>query len=322
MSAIPEFPEFRSLHLEDRELLTRALASLGGECSEFTFATFFLFRCSAQPALSRLDEALFLRETCRGGGWCLLPPMMADRPAEIAARALHILAEADIHARHFASVTDKSWNEIFDPAGRFERAADRDNFDYVYERKLLAELPGNRFHRKKNLISQFTRRYSYEYRRLTPELVEPARDMADRWCLERGELSGPSSVQEGRALKEGLGRAEELDLTCGLILVDGRVEAVTMGERLNEDTAVVHFEKANPNMKGLAQVVNREFAAREFTDCRYFNREQDLGDPGLRRAKERYYPAHMVQKYVVGLAGDDSLDRHFEYCQQHRKVMA
>jgi hypothetical protein len=66
-------------------------------------------------------------------------------------------------------------------------------------------------------------------------------------------------------------------------------------------------------MPGLAQLINREFAAREFTDCRWLNRQQDLGDPGLRQAKERYNPARMVEKHAVGLAGQAALEAHFDY---------
>jgi hypothetical protein len=75
------------------------------------------------------------------------------------------------------------------------------------------------------------------------------------------------------------------------------VKGFAIGERLNRDTAVCHFEKTDPFMEGLAQLVNREFAARFFTDCTYINREQDLGEPGLRSAKLSYHPVELVRKY-------------------------
>jgi len=315
---IPEFPRFRPLRLEDRDLVERGFAGLGREPSEFTFACFYLYRDSAEPGLSRLGDALLLRERCRGGGWGLLPPMLTARPAEAAEQVFRAgqARPADELPRHLYGVTDALWRQGFEAGGRFQRRADRDNFDYVYERAALAELRGNRYHSKKNLINHFLRNHAFEYRRLSPELVEPARELADRWCRVRCGPEGSLTQLEVTALKEGLQLAGDLGLTVGLILVDGRVQALALGERLSAEAAAIHFEKASPGIKGLAQLMAREFAAREFTDCRYFNREQDLGSPGLRRAKESYYPVRMVEKYVVALAGDPAIEKHFKYAPE------
>jgi uncharacterized protein len=315
---IPEFPAFRPLSLADRDVLDRGFAGLGREPSEFTFACFYLFRASAQPGVSRLGDALLLRERCRGGGWCLLPPMLTARPAEAAEAVLSAAARqpgAGLPG-HIYGVTDALWRRSFEPGGRFQRRADRDNFDYVYERAELAELRGNRYHSKKNLINRFLRQHGFEYRRLSPELVEPAMELADHWCRLRCGPVGSMSHLEVAALKEGLALAGTFDLVVGLILVDGRVQALALGERLSAEAAAIHFEKASPGLPGLAQLMAREFAAREFADCRYFNREQDLGSAGLRKAKESYYPVRMVEKHVVSLAGDPAIDAHFTYAPE------
>jgi uncharacterized protein len=313
---IPEFPSFRPLNIEDRELVGRGFAALGREASEFTFACFYLFRSSAEPCLSRLGDALLVRERCRGGAWCLLPPMLTAEPAVVARtvfREAALRPELEL-PRHIYGITEQLWRRHFEAdGGAFQRRADRDNFDYVYERQALAELRGNRYHSKKNQINHFLRRHAFEYRRLTPELVAGATELADSWCRERCGPRGSMSQLEVAALKEGLSLATQLDLVGGLILVDGQVQALSLGERLSADTAAIHFEKARPGMKGLAPLIAREFAAREFPDCRYFNREQDLGDPGLRQAKESLCPVKMVEKYAISLAGDAALDDHFRY---------
>ncbi|HOX07512.1 MAG TPA: phosphatidylglycerol lysyltransferase domain-containing protein [Planctomycetota bacterium] len=318
---IPQFPVFRPLGLEDRDLVERAFKGLGREASEFTFACFYMFRQSAEPGLSRLGDALLFRERCRGGGWCLLPPMLAGSPqaaADAAEAALRAAARAPSGELpgHIYGVTEALWNGIFGPGGRFERRPDRDNFDYVYERQELAELRGNRFHSKKNLINKFLRNHAFEYRRLTPDLLAPAKALAEHWCRLRCGPVGSLSRLETAALQEGLDRADALGLTVGLILVDGQVQALSLGERLSEDMAAIHFEKASPGIKGLGQLMAREFAAREFTGCRFFNREQDLGSAGLRRAKESYCPVKMVEKHVVSLAGDRRGDEHFRYAPE------
>ena len=85
----------------------------------------------------------------------------------------------------------------------------------------------------------------------------------------------------------------------GAVVVDGRIEAFAIGERLNPATAVVHFEKANPEMRGMYQLINQWFVRNELSDYMYVNREQDLGIEGLRKAKESYHPHHMVRKFTV-----------------------
>jgi hypothetical protein len=82
-----------------------------------------------------------------------------------------------------------------------------------------------------------------------------------------------------------------------VVTVDGGIRAFALGERLNRETAVCHFEKADPFMEGLSQLVNREFSRMLFNDCRYINREQDLGEPGLRNAKLSYHPVELVKKF-------------------------
>jgi len=90
-----------------------------------------------------------------------------------------------------------------------------------------------------------------------------------------------------------------LGLIGGVVEVDGRIEAFSIGERLNPDTAVIHLEIANFRYDGLAQFINRQFVKNEWAALKYINREQDMGIPGLRRAKMSYYPHNLVKKFIV-----------------------
>jgi hypothetical protein len=81
-----------------------------------------------------------------------------------------------------------------------------------------------------------------------------------------------------------------------------KVEAFALGELLNDQTAVVHVEKANPEIPGLYPMINQQFCEKTWQDVPLINREQDLGDPGLRKAKLSYYPDHLVEKFRIQLA--------------------
>jgi len=89
----------------------------------------------------------------------------------------------------------------------------------------------------------------------------------------------------------------------GAILIGGKVEAFTLGEALNPETIVIHIEKTNPAYDGLYPTINQAFLENEGAGFMYVNREQDLGEEGLRKAKESYFPHHRVHKYSVTLAG-------------------
>ena len=72
--------------------------------------------------------------------------------------------------------------------------------------------------------------------------------------------------------------------------------AFTFGEQLNEDTAVIHVEKADPDVNGAYTAINQAFVANTWQDMTYINREEDMGIEGLRKAKESYRPVKMIKK--------------------------
>jgi hypothetical protein len=123
--------------------------------------------------------------------------------------------------------------------------------------------------------------------------------LLDEWARVAEVEDNRSFGLEMDATAGALTQADVLGLKGVVVTVEGTVRAFALGERLNRETAVCHFEKADHFMEGLSQLVNREFARLLFTDCRYINREQDLGEPGLRNAKLSYHPVELVKKFRV-----------------------
>ncbi len=128
-------------------------------------------------------------------------------------------------------------------------------------------------------------------------------DLQDAWCDIRKCDATPGLASEALAVKEALTNFETLGIRGGAIRIDGRVEAFTLGEPLNSDTVVIHIEKTNPAYDRLYPTINRSFLEKEWSGYRYVNREQDLGEEGLRKAKESYFPHHMENKYSITLEG-------------------
>ena len=95
----------------------------------------------------------------------------------------------------------------------------------------------------------------------------------------------------------------------GLMLIDnGEVIAFSMGARMNEQYYDVCFEKAYSAINGAYAMINREFSrmiAEKYPALAYLNREDDMGEPGLRKAKESYQPTLLLAKYNATLREEE-----------------
>jgi hypothetical protein len=178
---------------------------------------------------------------------------------------------------------------------------DPDNDDYVYLAEKLINLSGRRMHQKKNHYNYFKQNYSYELVDVTLDLIPELIAVEDLWLTAKTEKIGEEShlIMEKRAVHICLDKIEELSLKGLAIRVEGRIEAFTLGEPLNEDTALIHVEKGNPAIRGIYVALLSEFCSRYFSTLTYVNREQDLGLPGLKFSKESLKPHHMAKKFVV-----------------------
>lgn len=194
-------------------------------------------------------------------------------------------------------------------AGRLEQQGfavtmDRDNADYVYRVSDLAELAGRKYAKKRNHIKQCLEENSCTYVEINAGNIGECLQMQDRWCHERDCARDPGLCGELTAIRESLTHFEEFDLLGGAIRINGEIMAYAIGERLHDTTAVWHFEKAMPQFHGLGQLINTWFAKHALKDFEFVNREQDMGIPGLRMAKESYYPHSMVEKIKVCFSED------------------
>jgi len=288
---------YKELELEDREAVNAFLRADPPRTSELTFTNLFMWRHHYRPQWRAEAGCLLLALAPNGQEPFGLPPTGAgDKLA--AARALCAdLSQAG--ARPSLQRVGQDLAQALAAAGGFRAQEDRDQSDYVYLAADLAALPGRRYHRKKNHYNKFAKNYQFEYRALEPPLVGRVLEMQESWCALRECHLDASLASEARAVYEALSHFGELDYRGGVILIEGRVQAFSLGEPLNPDTAVIHIEKGNPAFEGIYAAINLLFVERAWSAMTYINREQDLGLEGLRKAKESYLPQHMVPKYVV-----------------------
>jgi hypothetical protein len=287
---IPAWPASRPLDISDKPRFDNIFEQLQPRVSELTFAGLYLFRTAHDYGISLIgDSVVVLGKGYDCKCYCL-PPMGGDVSSacgQLLDAGLELYGVEDAFAARFLKSV------------MCEIVEDRESFDYLYLREELAALPGNRFHKKKNRINYFAARHNHEVHIFSAQHLCGCLQLLDEWGRVAEVEDNRSFALEMDATNEALAQANVLGLEGVVVTVAGIVRAFAVGERLNRETAVCHFEKTDHFMEGLSQLVNREFARLLFNDCRYVNREQDLGEPGLRNSKLSYHPVELVRKFRV-----------------------
>ncbi|HWR40772.1 MAG TPA: phosphatidylglycerol lysyltransferase domain-containing protein [Patescibacteria group bacterium] len=296
--------DYQPLTLTDKALFDRIFRRQRYENSWLTFTNLWMWHEAYAPEWAQDGDVLFLRVTRENQTYAFPPLLPPD--ADLAAAMEKLVIDFDrrglpLEVKGLSPDMVKALEEAA-PA-RFRFTSLRDRWDYLYAATDLRELAGRKYHSKRNHISRFQTTYpNWTYAPLTPELVPACRVNSDIWCEQRQCDLHPDLAFEYRAIQAALENLTKLGLTGGAIFLDGKVEAFTFGEMLNEDTLVIHIEKANGEIPGLYPAINQEFCRRAFPEAVWINREEDLGSEGLRKAKESYYPVRLVEKYAARLA--------------------
>ena len=306
MTDIPRFPDFKAIRLQDREVITERLQAYQPDTSDLTFTSLFIWRAHYRCWWCVEGDALLLLHSRRGSPPFALQPIGPSPRADIVRLLLAWLAREKGVEHPFIGVADGRLAEELAGMPEFVVEPVRDYFDYVYRTADLISLPGRKYHGKRNHISRFLDGNTFAYAAVDKGALAGCLEMADRWCHKRRCDEDMGLTEEREAVLESIRHFEALGLTGGMLLVNGRVEAFSFGELLNRETAVIHVEKANPDIPGLYPLINREFAREAWSATTYINREEDMGEEGLRRAKESYRPVRLVEKYRITVPGTKS----------------
>lgn len=171
--------------------------------------------------------------------------------------------------------------------------------DYLYDAEALRTLAGRKYAKKRNHLSHFLKEYpDFVYESINSSHFEGCLELVRRWAGEKETDISDEENSDYPMIENMLSHWELLNARGGVILLDGKVSAFALGS-FEKDTAFIHFEKADASVDGLYVAVNQLVLRNEFPEAVYVNREEDLGIPGLRQAKQSYYPEKMVKKYKM-----------------------
>jgi len=302
MTTIPEFPQFKSVQLQDHDFIKEVLRKYGPQTSEWSFTNLFIWQSHYGFQWAMYRDWLIVVGRGQEDATYALQPMGPPSRVEVTRILLEWLWEekGELSARveradqRIVSEIEGKKDFLVEPA--------RDQFDYVYRSEDLIRLAGRKYHAKRNHINKFRRSHTFTYVPFADKYLRACLELADSWCEWRRCEEDLNLVGEWEAVREALTHFEALEIVGGVILIEDQVKAFALGELLNDEMATVHIEKADPEIPGLYAVINQQFCENTWSDVPFVNREQDLGEPGLRKAKLSYYPDHLEEKFQIRLA--------------------
>lgn len=288
--------DFKAPEIKDRGWVSDILKKCDQISSEFAFGTLYLWSHSYNIKICRYKDFLLKRYgkdqdcysfPCGTGDLSEAIKVISNNAAENG-KPLKLIGVTEDYVNSLKNIIPNS----------FVVQERRDIWDYVYNINDMIYLKGSKYHRKRNHISKFKKMYNWEYCDITENELEECRILNDIWFKENSEYKSESIAHEYNAIKKALKNYKDLGLIGGLIRVNGKAVGFTMGEKINDDVFLSHFEKALKEFDGSYSVINREFSER-LSGYKYINREEDMGIPGLRKSKLSYYPFIMVKKYDI-----------------------
>ena len=305
--------DWRDITLEDKPRIEEKICASGCHGADYGFANLFIWRKAYRPKIAFCDNRLLVGMP----QWKVYAYPKGD--GEITNSIELLLEEAHSlgNKLRIRGLTDKTLEEFLPLYGdRFEIIEDRDNADYIYTSARLCDLPGRHLSSKRNHIKHFERNGAWEFHKIAADScgvftscgegacgrlssIAEAKAFVDEFYKEKND---PDLVDEAGAIEEMFEHYEALGFLGGMLYQNGEPVAFTAGTKLDNEVFDTHFEKALPGVEGAYTMVNREFARlvkAEYPDIAAFNREEDMGIEGLRKAKLSYHPDILLMKYFA-----------------------
>lgn len=293
---------FEKLNLADRQKFYDCFNRAGRQSCVYSFANLYLW---GMQRVAEVEGRISAFSHFNGHTMYLFP--VGPTPLKPAVDALRQDAKERGIPFRLTGLTTADCRELESCyPGEFEFRADRNSFEYIYDIDHLADLKGRGYQSKRNHIKRFLEFCpNWHWESITPEKLKACRGLLDEWFLLRKRESPYTDYcLEKKALERAISSYEELGLEGILLYGQDDPIAMSIGSRLSDHIFDIHFEKAFGTIPGDYTMVNQTFSSliRQWhPEICYLNREDDMGIPGLRTAKESYHPTLLLEQYWCAL---------------------
>ncbi len=284
---------FRDINIEDKNWIRELLSYSDYRGCEYTFGNNFIWSEPFIIQICRFKDFYLVQSE----GEYFFPAGRGDFKEAVEELRLYCREQGKLLC--FGSSPKSGAEYLKENYGdKIEIFSNTDFFDYCYNYDDLAALIGKKYHSKRNFINRFIQN-QWSYEEIGKNNIEDCLKVLYLWQEENKDSEDPSMEQEISAAEKGLKYFEELDFLGGLLRVEGKPVAFTFGEGINSDTFDVHVEKGLSQHDGTYPMINKEFVNHACNGYKYINREEDVGEENLRKAKLSYHPAFMEEKFRI-----------------------
>lgn len=288
--------QFKDISPSDKILFDK-FRNRNSDASEAVFATMFIWNDYYNLKVACDEEFFYIQFNIENRDPSYYFPMGRGDFSK-ALDKLKEYAQSKGEKLLFRLVTQDDLEKLLAYKGaEFVYVEERDCEDYVYPTEQLVELKGKKLHAKRNHINYFLENYSYTYEAVTPEVAKnECAPLMYELIKNKDHNVNPFELSAMKCFFENYDALGEVG---AVIRVDGEIVAMSFGEALNSQTALIQLEIAKDEYRGAYQMINKLFAENQWKGYTLINREEDMGIEGLRRAKESYQPIFLVKKYSV-----------------------
>ena len=293
---------FHLLTLSDREAMQAVTLNSGRRNCNYTFSNLIGWQFWFNTEVCVLPDAVILRFSYEGERAYMVCTAYDTLPPELVRALL-----SDSGGKLTVYGLEDSQLSALSPF-KIDVEPMREQYDYIYRRLDLVLLQGGHLQAKRNHVNRFRAdNPGFEYRPLTPELFDECRRLTGIW---QGEKEASDTIDAERLVMETIfSNWDSLGMIGGSIFVNGRMVAFCYGAAVTHDTFDICVEKADRNIEGAFAIINQQFAAHLPEQYIYVNREEDMGIPGLRKAKLSYHPEIMLSFNVAHISMPYTLQR-------------
>lgn len=268
------------------------------DISDNTFTNLFLWSFGEDTEYKIEDDILIIKSVYDGQIYYHMPiPKYEKYDDESTLKKMIEIIERLIAEKASVLYFTEYWIEKLKDYFKFTEA--RYLEDYIYSVEKLANLSGRNLAKKKNRVANFKKNYDYTYEKITEDNIQEVIEFQKLWAKINIDKDQEVLISETMGIIEVLKNFKYLDVIGGLLRVDGKIIAYSLGEELNEKMFVIHVEKALIDYIGSYQAINMIFLQEEALQYELVNREDDFGDEGLREAKLSYRPVKLLKKFSI-----------------------